>query len=172
MASPKITLHHLNASRSNRIFWALEELGLEYDVRVYSRLPSLRAPPQLAEVSPFGKAPALTIDSSTISESAYIIHRLLALPSPNRAAVEATPSDDSVYWAAFAEGSLMNLMQAELTVAATAKAWERGMEAVFRPQTKVNLEQVEQYLASRPGHYFSGSTTPGIADFMMFFPAW
>jgi glutathione S-transferase len=76
------------------------------------------APPQ---------APALTIDSSTISESAYIIHRLLSIPSPNRGAVESTPSDDSVYWAAFAEGSLMNLMQAELTVAATAKAWEKGM---------------------------------------------
>jgi glutathione S-transferase len=72
------------------------------------------------------QAPALTIDKETISESGYIIHRLLQLPSPNRAEVEETPSNDSVFWSHFSEGSQMNILQAERMVGATAAGVARG----------------------------------------------
>ena len=60
-----ITVHHLNDSRSQRILWLLEELGLPYEVRRYQRDPRTRlAPPELAAVSPLGKSPAVTAPSS------------------------------------------------------------------------------------------------------------
>jgi glutathione S-transferase len=54
-----ITLHHLNFSRSSRIIWLLEELGLEYELVKYERDQNFRAPSSLAEVHPLGKAPVL-----------------------------------------------------------------------------------------------------------------
>ncbi|CAD6500371.1 BgTH12-07548 [Blumeria graminis f. sp. triticale] len=74
------TLHHLNNSVSQRILWLLEELSIEYNLKLYSRDPvTLRAPPSLATVSPLGKSPVLvTSDKGTLTESSAIAAYLLS----------------------------------------------------------------------------------------------
>ena len=71
-----ITLHHLEQSRSLRILWALEELGVEYQVKYYKRLPTFAAPPELKQIHPLGKAPVLTDGDLVIAESAVILDYL------------------------------------------------------------------------------------------------
>ena len=141
--------------------WALEELGLEYQVKTYLRLPSRSAPPTLREVSPFGKAPIVEIDGEVITESAYIIQRLLQLV-PDHESVETSPSNDSTFWAHFAEGSQMNLFQMGAVIGASSAAWAGGMieglsederkgiakyagwldQGYLKPQNQTNLDQV------------------------------
>jgi glutathione S-transferase len=65
-----ITVHHLNHSRSQRVLWLLEELGLPYDIRFYERNPkTMLAPPGLRKVHPLGKSPVITDGDVTLAES-------------------------------------------------------------------------------------------------------
>lgn len=73
-----ITVHHLNNSRSQRILWLLEELGLEYDIKYYERDPkTLLAPVSLRQVHPLGKSPIITDGTLTLAESGAIIEYLI-----------------------------------------------------------------------------------------------
>jgi glutathione S-transferase len=101
------------------------------------------------------------IDGEVVTESAYIIHRLLQL-APDSADVETVPSNDSIFWAHFAEGSQMNLLQAGAIIGATSSAWKSGKfgglteegqagvgkyaqwvsESYLKPQNQTNLDQV------------------------------
>src|SRR3546814_15449310 len=67
-----ITVHHLNNSRSQRVLWLLEELGLAYEVVRYQRRPDMLAPPELKKVHPLGKSPVITEDGRTIAETGAI----------------------------------------------------------------------------------------------------
>ena len=73
-----LTLHHLQFSRSIRILWALEELGIDYDMQYYKRLPNMSAPPELKKVHPLGKAPVITDEGLVVAESAVILDHLQA----------------------------------------------------------------------------------------------
>ena len=74
-----ITVHHLNNSRSQRILWLLEELGLEYDIKYYERDPqTMLAPASLRAIHPLGKSPVITDGDLTIAESGAIIEYLVA----------------------------------------------------------------------------------------------
>lgn len=68
-----LTLHHLNYSRSIRVLWLLEELGIEYDLLKYERDANFRAPSELKAIHPLGKAPVLVDDDLTLAESASIL---------------------------------------------------------------------------------------------------
>ena len=68
-----LTLHHLNYSRSIRVLWLLEELGIEYDLVKYERVENFRAPPELKAIHPLGKAPVLVDEALTLAESAPIL---------------------------------------------------------------------------------------------------
>ncbi|WP_299271143.1 glutathione S-transferase N-terminal domain-containing protein, partial [uncultured Psychrosphaera sp.] len=73
-----ITLHHLNNSRSQRILWLLEELGLEYEIKEYTRdHQTSAAPDSLKAIHPLGKSPVITDGDLTIAESGAIIEYLL-----------------------------------------------------------------------------------------------
>ena len=105
-----LTVHHLNNSRSQRVLWLLEELGLDYDIKLYTRdLETNLAPPELEAVHPLGKSPALTDDDNTIIESGAIIDYVLRrygdgrlMPAPGTASHEAY-----LQWLHYAEGSAM-----------------------------------------------------------------
>ncbi|MBQ1494336.1 MAG: glutathione S-transferase, partial [Acinetobacter sp.] len=71
-----ITLHYLQCSRSFRILWALEELGVDYQVEFYQRSASYAAPEILKNIHPLGKAPILVDDGDVIVESAVILDYL------------------------------------------------------------------------------------------------
>lgn len=106
-----IRVHHLGHSRSQRIPWLLEELGVEYEIVHYPRLKGL-APPELKAVHPLGKAPVIEADGRTVAESGAIIEYLL---EHHGDAGLGPPSDPQgrqawTYWMHYAEGSLMPLV--------------------------------------------------------------
>src|SRR6476620_2558723 len=105
-----ITVHHLNNSRSQRVLWLLEELGVPYEVKRYQRDPkTMLAPPELKAVHPLGKSPVITDGELTLAETGAIVETLIEtygegrlIPpagSPNRLRYR--------YWLHYAEGSAM-----------------------------------------------------------------
>lgn len=73
-----IVVHHLNNSRSQRILWLLEELGLAYEIKKYERDPkTMLAPPELKKVHPLGKSPVITDDDNVVAESGAIVEYLV-----------------------------------------------------------------------------------------------
>lgn len=105
-----ITVHHLNDSRSQRILWLLEELGLEYQVKRYERdRETLLAPASLREVHPLGKSPVITDEELTLAESGAIVEYLLDRYGNGRLAPVAGTSERLryTYWLHYAEGSAM-----------------------------------------------------------------
>jgi glutathione S-transferase len=109
-----ITVHHLNNSRSQRVLWLLEELGLAYEVRHYQRdAQTMLAPPALRAVHPLGKSPVITDDADgtlqTVAETGAIIEYVLARHGDGRLLPAAgTPERlHYTYWLHFAEGSAM-----------------------------------------------------------------
>lgn len=105
-----ITVHHLNNSRSQRILWLLEELGLEYEVKRYQRDPkTMLAPASLREVHPLGKSPVITDGALTLAESGAIVEYLVERYGNGRL-IPAAGTPDRLrytYWLHYAEGSAM-----------------------------------------------------------------
>ena len=111
-----ITVHHLNNSRSQRVLWLLEELGVPYEIVRYQRQPDMRAPRELRAIHPLGKSPVITDNGNAIAESGAIIEYLVGtygngrlVPPPN------TPERlRYTYWLHYAEGSAMPPLLAAL----------------------------------------------------------
>ena len=72
-----LTVHHLNNSRSQRVLWLLEELGVPYEIVRYQRQPSMLAPKELRAVHPLGKSPVITDNGNTIAESGAIVEYIV-----------------------------------------------------------------------------------------------
>jgi glutathione S-transferase len=105
-----LVVHHLNDSRSQRILWLLEELGLAYEIRRYERDATTRlAPPELKAVHPLGKSPVVTEDGATLIESGAIIDYIVRRHGHGRLAPDpSTPAYDTYQqWLHYAEGSAM-----------------------------------------------------------------
>jgi len=103
-----IKLHHLNQSRSMRIIWLLEELGVEYQIVPYKRdIVSFLAPPELKSVHPLGKSPVIEEDGRVISESGAITEYLIEKYAPTELAPEKESAEyiDYLQWLHFAESS-------------------------------------------------------------------
>lgn len=105
--SPTVTVHHLELSRSTRILWALEELGVAYDLKTYKRHPkTFRAGPEIKAVHPSGRFPVVALDDLVLAESGAILEHL----AETFGALAPTDPAERVhyrYWMHFAEGSLM-----------------------------------------------------------------
>jgi glutathione S-transferase len=105
-----ITVHHLENSRSQRVLWLLEELGLPYDIKRYQRDPKTSlAPAALRQVHPLGKSPVITDGEVTVAESGAIVEYLVERHGKGRL-VPPPGSDERLrytYWLHFAEGSAM-----------------------------------------------------------------
>lgn len=104
-----IVVHHLEHSRSQRILWLLEELGLPYTVKRYSRDPkTYLAPPELFKVHPLGKSPVITDGDITVAESGAIVEYLVDKAGGKlRPEAGTQAARDFTYWMHFAEGSAM-----------------------------------------------------------------
>jgi glutathione S-transferase len=109
-----ITVHHLENSRSQRVLWLLEELGLEYEVKRYPRHPrTLLAPPELKDLHPLGKSPIVTVAgdgaSLVLAETGAIMDYFLRRFGPYGLlpAIGTQTYQDYVYWMYYAEGSAM-----------------------------------------------------------------
>ncbi len=105
-----IVVHHLNDSRSQRILWLLEELGVDYEIKRYQRgSPVPYAPPELKAVHPLGKSPVVTVEGKTIAESGAIVELLIERFAPDRLAPPRGTDAyaDYIHWLHYAEGSAM-----------------------------------------------------------------
>ena len=105
-----ITVHHLNNSRSQRILWLLEELGIPYEIVRYQRNPAnMLAPPELQRIHPLGKSPVITDGPNTVAESGAIIEYVLECYGQGRLIPPAGSPERLrfTYWLHFAEGSAM-----------------------------------------------------------------
>ena len=165
-----LIVHHLNNSRSQRVLWALEELGLPYAIKHYQRdAVTNLAPPELKAVHPLGKSPLLEDDGVVIEESGAIIQYLLDKygqggfqPSPG------TPEAlRHLQWMHFAEGSAMTPILLQLYTSRLGDA-----AAPLTPRISEQLASHFGYLESqlRPSGYFVGDDLTG-ADMMLSFPA-
>ena len=106
-----IVVHHLNNSRSQRVLWLLEELGLPYEIKPYQRNPAtMLAPPELKAVHPLGKSPVLDDGDVRVAETGAIIEYLLDAHDPEgrlRPARGTAEGRRFAYWLHYAEGSAM-----------------------------------------------------------------
>jgi glutathione S-transferase len=128
-----ITVHHLNNSRSQRILWLLEELGLEYEVKRYERdLKTMLAPASLRAVHPLGKSPVITDGDVTLAESGAIVEYLFERYGDGRLVPPAgTPERlRYTYWLHYAEGSAMPPLVLKLIFTQIPRA---PMPALVRP---------------------------------------
>jgi len=115
-----LTVHHLENSRSHRIVWLLEELGVDYQITRYGRdMETGLAPPELLEVHPLGKAPVITDGDKTIAESGAIIEYLIYEYDDGRLKpVDGTAEQLAyTYWLHYAEGTFASLMMLSLVMA-------------------------------------------------------
>ena len=178
-----ITLHHLENSRSQRIIWLLEELGVDYDIKHYKRDPvTSLAPPELIKVHSLGKAPILTDGNKTIAESGVIIDYLISQYGQGK--FKPDTDTDSYwqyqYWIQFAEGSITpNLVMSliftrikEAKVPFFIKPIAKGianqvMKGYVSPNIDKMLALIEQHLSQHT--WFAGDELSG-ADFQMIFP--
>ncbi len=129
-----ITLHHLNDSRSQRVLWMLEELGIDYDLVEYQRNSATNyAPPELKKIHPLGKSPVIVDGKFVIAESATIIEYLARkygkgelAPEPD---VDSQEYIDFLHWMNYSEGSGMLPLMLKLYVGRLGDAgkplWER-----------------------------------------------
>ncbi len=163
-----ITVHHLNDSRSQRILWLLEELGIAYEIERYQRSASTRfAPPELKAIHPLGKAPVITDDGRVIFESGAIIDYVIRHHGGGRLQPDqASPAyDDYVQWLHFAEGSAMLPLLLKLYV---SRLGESGAPLGPRIESEIanHLGFLNARLADRD--YLLGSEITG-ADIQMSF---
>jgi glutathione S-transferase len=183
-----IVLHHLNNSRSQRILWLLEELNLEYEVKLYQRdsVTNL-APNTLTLIHPLGKSPVITDGDVTVAESGAIIEYLVGtyLNDGTQGKLIDPPRGTEVhrqytYWIHFAEGSLMPPLVAKLVldkVRTNAKPFfvkiiankivDKLMASYYGPIIAKNMDYIESHLAHNP--WFAGEELSG-ADIQMSFP--
>jgi len=147
-----ITVHHLETSRSQRILWLLEELGLPYEVVRYKRDGKTRlAPPELRRIHPIGKSPVLTDGEVTVAESGAILEYLAATYGNGREGELAhldpprgSPEWLQVrYWMHFAEGSLMNWLVMKLVFMSLPS---QPMPFLVRPIVRRMCAQVQDKL--------------------------
>jgi glutathione S-transferase len=137
-----LTVHHLENSRSQRVLWLLEELGLPYEVRRYQRdRATLQAPPALRAVHPLGKSPVISDGTVTVAESGAIIEYLLDTYGQGRLRPAAGSAErrQFTYWLHFAEGSAMPFLLMTLVF---DKVRDAKMPFFIKPVAKAIAAQV------------------------------
>ena len=178
-----IVVHHLNKSRSQRVLWLLEELGVPYEVKRWERdKETMLAPAGLRAIHPLGKSPVIVDDGLTLAESGAIVEYVTGKYGNGRLAPPAgTPEHlRYVYWLHYAEGSAMPPLLLQLVfnrvetapmpffVRPIAKQIARRAKSVFiGPQINLHLDYLEQELGKTP--WFAGNDFTA-ADVQMSFP--
>ena len=137
-----IIVHHLENSRSQRILWLLEELGIDYEIRRYGRDSQTGlAPPELLDVHPLGKAPVITDGEKTIAESGAIIEYLMYEYDDGRLRPHEGTDERLAYnyWLHYAEGTFAPLMILSLIL---GRIDEAPMPFFLRPVAKGITQKV------------------------------
>ena len=178
-----VIVHHLENSRSQRVLWLLEELGVPYEIKRYERdKKTMLAPPELRAVHPLGKSPVITDDGATIAESGAIVEYLVERYGKGRL-VPAVGTPERLrytYWLHYAEGSAMPPLLLKLVfekmksgpvpffVRPLVRAIANKVLTMFvHPQLNLHLGYVEGELGKST--WFAGEEITA-ADIQMSFP--
>jgi glutathione S-transferase len=176
-----LTVHHLNNSRSQRVLWLLEELGVPYEIIRYQRQPDMRAPAELRAIHPLGKLPVITDNGNTVAESGAIVEYIVdtygegrLIPPPK------TPERlRYTYWLHYAEGSAMSPLLLKLLFTLmpkrapallrplVRKVSNQALTALVNPQLKQHMAYWEGELGK--SQWFAGAEFTA-ADIQMSFP--
>ena len=177
-----ITVHHLNNSRSQRVLWLLEELGLPYEVKRYERnAQTMLAPPELLAIHPLGKSPVITDGDKTIAETGAIVEYIIDTYGQGRLIPAAgTPERlRYTYWLHYAEGSAMTPLLLKLVftaLPARAPGLLKGLvkavaakaqSGFIDPQLKTHIDYWDAELSK--AEWFAGPVFTA-ADVAMSFP--
>jgi glutathione S-transferase len=179
-----VVVHHLNNSRSQRVLWLLEELGVDYELKRYQRdAKTMLAPPELKAVHPLGKSPVITDQGQTVAESGAIIEYLVDRYGRNSGLRPADGTPERLrytYWLHYAEGSAMPPLLLSLVFSRLRSApapffvrpivkgiADKVMTTFVSPQLKTHLDFMEAELSAR--EWFAGDDFTA-ADIQMSFP--
>ena len=182
-----IVVHHLNNSRSQRVLWLLEELGVPYEIKRYQRdAKTMLAPPELRAIHPLGKSPVLTDGKLTLAESGAIVEYLVEMYGNAESCAMLSPEHGTPeylryrYWLHYAEGSMMSPLLLKLVfdkiekspmpffVKPIAKAISGKAKSSFiMPQINTHLDYLEVELGKST--WFVGDEFTA-ADVQMSFP--
>ncbi|WP_213949817.1 glutathione S-transferase [Luteibacter sp. dw_328] len=178
-----ITVHHLNNSRSQRVLWLLEELGLPYEIVRYQRdAKTMLAPKELRAIHPLGKSPILQDGEVTLAESGAIVEYLLERYGQGRLKPAVSSPDwlRFIYFLHYAEGSampplLLKLVFVRMETAPVpffakpvARMLAKGAQKAFvDPQLKLHLDYMEGEIGK--SEWFAGNEFTA-ADIQMSFP--
>jgi glutathione S-transferase len=163
-----IKVHHLNNSRSQRVLWLLEEIGLNYEVVRYQRdAKTMLAPSSLRAIHPLGKSPIIEDGPLRLAETGAIVDYLVDRYGKE---LEPAPGDEAHwryrYWLHYAEGSLMPPLLLKLVVGRLGLfGWPA--RRYVDGQIKLHLDYLEKEL--RHEKWFAGDAFSA-ADIMMSFP--
>ena len=177
-----VIVHHLNNSRSQRLLWLLEELGVLYDIKHYQRDPkTMLAPPELRKVHALGKSPVITDGEVTLAESGAIMEYVLEKYGRGRLVPKPASPEKLRYtfWMHFAEGSAMPPLVMKLVLGRMAKSSPllvrpvakalsgRVMSGFVQPNISRQLDYMEAELNRTS--WFAGNEFTA-ADIQMSFP--
>lgn len=177
-----IKVHHLNDSRSQRVLWLLEELGLDYEVVRYERNTGNRlAPPELLKVHPLGKSPVIEDGSITVAETGAVVEYLLDTYGQGRLRPAAGTEDARrfTYWLHYAEGSAMPPLLLKLVFSMMPRrapglmkplvksVANKALTSFVDPQLRTHVAFWESELGR--SEWFAGDQFTA-ADIMMSFP--
>jgi glutathione S-transferase len=178
-----VIVHHLNNSRSQRVIWLLEELGVPYEVKRYERdTTTMLAPPSLLKVHPLGKSPVITDGDQTVAESGAIMEYLVEKYGNGRLIPPAGTAERLryTYWMHYAEGSAMPPLLLMLIFTRIQEApvpffvkpivrriVDTAMTSFIRPQLTRHLDYMESELGRST--WFAGEEMTA-ADVQMSFP--
>ncbi|KAL4258562.1 GST N-terminal domain-containing protein [Pleurotus pulmonarius] len=175
-----IVVHHLNDSRSQRILWLLEELGLPYEIKKYQRTKQRLAPPELLAINPLGKSPVITDGDVTLAESGAIVEYLIGRYGNGKGQPTEAGKVDNLYFTHYAEGSLMPILvqnivnktvrsQSPFLLRPIVNLIFNQLDTMVHSNLKKHLDMIESHLA-KSGNYFASDTEPTSADYLMVFP--
>ncbi|WP_225893903.1 glutathione S-transferase family protein [Atlanticothrix silvestris] len=145
-----LVVHHLNNSRSQRVLWLLEELGVEYEIKYYERdHQTMLAPESLRQVHPLGKSPTITDAELTLTESGAIIEYIVERYGSGRL-VPASGTPERLrytYWLHYAEGSAMPPLVMNLVFDHFETGDSGAKDAFITPQIKLHFDYIEAELS-------------------------
>ncbi len=162
-----ITIHHLNKSRSKRVIWLLEELGIPYTLTIHQRDPLTNlAPKSLQVIHPLAKAPIMVDGDITLCESGAIMEYILNPTSKHQLRPEKNSRDYYRYleWLHFAEGSLALPVISTLLMRMETREGKSPLDHYIAKEIALDFSYIEQTLAQQA--FFSGESFTA-ADIMM-----
>lgn len=174
-----ILVHHLDYSRSIRVLWMLEELGLEYTVQTWKRDANFRAPVEAKRVHPLGRFPMVVVDGHVLAESGAILEYF----AEREGKLGPTSAEETLayrFFLHYAEGSVMPPLVVQLILSKVRAApmpffirpiaraiADKMQDGYSGPALDLHLGFIEETLGTRP--YFAGERFT-MADIQMFYP--